>query len=119
MHYRVYFISKQKWLVILINIHSTIALVGKSYFLSDIFFIYISNVMPFPDSPPHPPKAPYHIFPPPANQPTHSSFPVLEFPYTGALSLLRMLTANHWTEHRSPMGELEKGPNELKELASP
>ena len=34
-----------------------------------------------------PPKTPYLIPSPPAHQPTHSWFPVLAFPYTGALSL--------------------------------
>jgi hypothetical protein len=30
-----------------------------------------------------------------------------------------MLTANHWTEHRVPKEELEKGLKELKEFADP
>jgi hypothetical protein len=29
-----------------------------------------------------------------------------------------MLSDNHWTEHRSPIEELEKGPKELKEFAT-
>jgi hypothetical protein len=29
-----------------------------------------------------------------------------------------MLEANHWTEHRVPMEELEKGLKELKEFAT-
>jgi hypothetical protein len=36
------------------------------------------------------PKAPYPIPPPPNHQPTHSCFPVLAFPYTGASSLHRI-----------------------------
>jgi hypothetical protein len=39
------------------------------HFLLDIFFIYISNVNPFPS---FPPKLPYSLPPPPAHQPTHS-----------------------------------------------
>jgi hypothetical protein len=30
-----------------------------------------------------------------------------------------MLSANHWTEYKVPMKEIEKGPKELKELAAP
>ena len=39
-----------------------------------------------------PPKTPYSItsFPLRTNTPTHSHFPVLAFPYTGALSLHRI-----------------------------
>jgi hypothetical protein len=48
-------------------------------FLLDIFFIYISNVIPFPGLPSENP-----LF-----SPIHSHFPVLAFPYTGAWSLLR------------------------------
>ena len=36
-----------------------------------------------------PSKTTHPILPPPAHQPTHSCFPVLVFPYTGALSLHR------------------------------
>ena len=36
-----------------------------------------------------PPKPLYRIPPPPAHKLTHSPFPVLAFPYSGALSLLR------------------------------
>jgi hypothetical protein len=51
-----------------------------SIFLLDIFFIYISNVIPF---------AGFFsentlYLPPPAPQPTHSCFLALAFPYTGA-----------------------------------
>jgi hypothetical protein len=48
-------------------------------FLVDIF-TYISNVIPFPGFPSESPLSPP---PPPAHQPTHSCFLVLEFPYTG------------------------------------
>jgi hypothetical protein len=50
-------------------------------FLLDIFFYYISNVIPFPG---FLSKNPYPNSPPPAHQPTHSRFLVLAFPYTGA-----------------------------------
>jgi hypothetical protein len=30
-----------------------------------------------------------------------------------------MLAANHWTEHGSPMEELEKGQKEMKGFATP
>jgi hypothetical protein len=55
------------------------------YFLG-IFFIYISNVIPCPG---FPSETSYPIPFLPAHQPTHSHFPVLAFPYTGALSLFR------------------------------
>jgi hypothetical protein len=57
--------------------------IGSKIFLLDIFFIYISNVMPFPGLPPKAPF-PYPLPPPPAPQPTHSHFLALAFPYTGA-----------------------------------
>jgi hypothetical protein len=44
-----------------------------------IFFIYISNAMPFPG---FPPRTPYSLPLPPIHQPTH--FLALVFPYTGA-----------------------------------
>jgi hypothetical protein len=56
-------------------------------FLLDIFFIYISNVIPFPGSLP---EASYPIPSPPASMkvsshpPTHFCLPALAFPYTGA-----------------------------------
>jgi hypothetical protein len=50
-------------------------------FLLDIFFIYISNVIPFPGLPP---KNPYSFPPPPAQQPYLSHFLALTVPYTGA-----------------------------------
>jgi hypothetical protein len=60
----------------------------------DIFFIYISNVIPFPC---FPFEAPYPIISPPVHQPTHSAFSVLAFPYTGALSLHRTKGLSfHW-----------------------
>jgi hypothetical protein len=57
----------------------------------DIFFIYISNVFPFPGLPfgsplSHPPSpCLYNGVPPP----THSHPPAVVFPYTGALNTLR------------------------------
>ena len=51
------------------------------YFLLDIFFMYISNVIPFSS---FPSEIPYPLSSPPAHQPTHSCFLALEFPYTGA-----------------------------------
>ena len=66
--------------------------VPSLFLLSDIFYIYISNVIPFPD---YPSKNP--LSPPPAHQPTYSYFLVLAFPYTGALSLLRTKgLSSHW-----------------------
>jgi hypothetical protein len=50
-------------------------------FLLDIFFIYISNVIPFPS---YPSKHPLSSPPPPAPQPTHSHFLAQVFPYTVA-----------------------------------
>jgi hypothetical protein len=57
-------------------------------FLSDIFFIYISNVIAFlsflsniPLLPPHPRTVP---------QPTHSCFLALALPYTGAYNLCKI-----------------------------
>jgi hypothetical protein len=50
------------------------------FYLLDIFFIYISNAIPFPsflsENPLYPPC--------PAPQPTHSCFLALAFTYTGA-----------------------------------
>jgi hypothetical protein len=57
---------------------------GFELFLVDIFFIYISNVIPFPG---FPSENPYPISPSSVPQPTHSCFPVLAFPYNMALSL--------------------------------
>ena len=67
---------------------------GKIFTTFIIFFIYFSNVIPFPCftlrktlSPP----------PPPAYQPTYSHFPVLAFLYTGASSLHRTKCLSpHW-----------------------
>jgi hypothetical protein len=53
------------------------------YFLLDIFFIYISNVIPFPGFPSKN-HFPYPFPLTPAHQPTHSCFLALAFPYTGA-----------------------------------
>ena len=49
--------------------------------LLDIFFIYISNVIPFPS---FPSENPLSSPSPPAPQPTYSYFLALAFPYTGA-----------------------------------
>jgi hypothetical protein len=49
--------------------------------LLDIFFIYISNVIPFPVFPSENPLSPP---PPPTHQPSHSCFLALAFPYIGA-----------------------------------
>jgi hypothetical protein len=59
---------------------------GQSYegiflLLLDIFFIYISNVIPFPG---FPSEIPYPLPSPPAHQPTYTCFLALAFPYTGA-----------------------------------
>ena len=51
-------------------------------FLLDIFFIYISNVIPFPSFPSK--KIPYPPPPSPYPQPIHSHFLAQAFPYTGA-----------------------------------
>jgi hypothetical protein len=47
----------------------------------DIFFIYISNAVPFPSFPSENPLSSPHA---PAPQPTYSCFLALEFPYIGA-----------------------------------
>jgi hypothetical protein len=59
----------------------------------DIFFIYISNVIPFPDPPPQETHYPIplslasmKVYPHP---PTHSCLPAFEFPYTGKSRLHR------------------------------
>jgi hypothetical protein len=49
--------------------------------LLDIFFIYISNIAPFPGLPS---KNSHSFLPPPSHQATHSCFLALTFPYTGA-----------------------------------
>jgi hypothetical protein len=58
----------------------------NNIFLLNIFFVYISNIIPFPGFPLENP-----IFPPPSpsHQPIHSYFLALAFPYTGAFSLHR------------------------------
>jgi hypothetical protein len=50
------------------------------FFLLDIFFVYISNVISVLFSTP---KIPYPLPPPPVPQPTHSCFLCLAFLYTG------------------------------------
>jgi hypothetical protein len=49
--------------------------------LLNIFFIYISNVIPLP---PFPFENPLSPLPTPAHQLTHFQFLALAFPYTGA-----------------------------------
>ena len=70
------------------------------YFKLDIFFIFISNVIPFPS---FLVESPYPIPPLPTSMrvflysPTHSCLPDLAFPYTGALSLHRTKGFSfHW-----------------------
>ena len=54
------------------------------FVLLGVFFIYISNVIPFTS---FPSENPLSLLPSSAHQPTHSCFLALAFPYTGALSL--------------------------------
>jgi hypothetical protein len=56
----------------------------KVFFLLDMFFIYISNVIHFPGFPSENPLTLYPLPLPPAHQPTHFRFLALAFPYTGA-----------------------------------
>jgi hypothetical protein len=65
-----------------------------------MFFIYISNVNPFPS---FPSENPLQSPPLPAHQPTHICFPILAVPYTGALSLHR--TKGH-SSHDVQQGHL-------------
>ena len=69
-----------------------------------ILFIYISNVTPFPE---FPSRNPYPILPPPVSMRvlkhpyTHSHFPSLAFPYTGAWRLPRTKDlSSHWCPTR-------------------
>jgi hypothetical protein len=68
------------------------------FFLLGIFFIYISNVIPFSS---FPSETPYPIPPPAVHQPTRFYFPVLLFPYTAALFII----ARCWKESRCPSTE--------------
>jgi hypothetical protein len=62
--------------------------------LLDIFFIYISNVNPFPGLPS---ENPYPIHSTSAHQPTHFCFSVLVFPYTGTSNALKPKgLSSHW-----------------------
>jgi hypothetical protein len=72
----------------------------RTFLLVDIFFIYISNVIPFPG---FPSKNPYFTLPSLAsmkmcpNTPTYSLLPTIEFLYTGASSLHRTKGLfSHW-----------------------
>ena len=61
------------------------------FFLLDILFIYISNIIPFlsfPSGNPLFPLSSPHVYEG-AHSRTHSRLPALEFPYTGASSLHR------------------------------
>jgi hypothetical protein len=61
-------------------------------FLLDIFFIYISNVIPLSSFPSENP-----LSLPPAHQTTHSCFLALWVPYTGAYYLIRTKgLSSHW-----------------------
>jgi hypothetical protein len=66
------------------------------YFLLDIFFIYILNVIPFPGFP-----SQKNLSLPPTYQLTHSQFLVLAFPYIGSSSLHRNKgLSSHWWSTR-------------------
>jgi hypothetical protein len=66
-----------------------------------IFFIYVSNVIPFTLETPYlilPTLASMRMLP---NPPTHSCLPALTFPYTGASSLHRTKgLSSHWCPKR-------------------
>jgi hypothetical protein len=64
-----------------LTLTTNIALIFFFFFL-DIFFIYISNVIPFPSFLFE--KFPILSPPSPAPQPIHSQFLDVAFPYTGA-----------------------------------
>jgi hypothetical protein len=55
-------------------------------FLLDIFFIYISNVIPFPT---FPTEKPLSLLTSSSHQSAHSLFMALTVPYTGAYNLPR------------------------------
>jgi hypothetical protein len=72
-------------------------------FLLDIFFIYISNVIPFPGFPSENPLS--HLPPHIAfmrvlrHPPTHSHLTALKFPYTGTSNLHRTkCLSSHWCQ---------------------
>ena len=79
-------------------------------FLLDIFFIYISKVIPFPG---FSSETPYPIPHTPASMtvlphpPVHSCFPILAFPYTGTSSLQR---ANGPSSHWCPLLHMQLEP---------
>jgi hypothetical protein len=63
---------------------SSFSFLNFNIVLLDIFFIYISNVIPFPGLPSENPLlSPLPL----AHQPTHSHFLALAFPYTGTYNL--------------------------------
>jgi hypothetical protein len=67
-------------------------------FLLDIFFIYISNVIPIPS---FSSENTLSLRPPPAQQPTHSLFLALAVPYTGTYYLHRTKDlSSHWWQTR-------------------
>ena len=68
-----------KWLHSWLLQHKVWSCFCRVYFFKlDIFFIYISNVIPFPG---FPSKNLLSSPPPPTHQPSHSCFLVLAFPY--------------------------------------
>ena len=58
----------------------------QTNFLLDIFFIYISNAIPFPS---FLSKIPYTLSLPPAPQPTHSQLPGPGIPLTVAYNICK------------------------------
>jgi hypothetical protein len=103
----------------MISTSKTLKIVTKAFlkynFLLDIFFIYISNVIPFPGPTPlEPPILP----PPPASMrvfPHSSTHPLLpphpRIPYTRATSLHRTKTLfSHWCLRRPSSATYAVGP---------
>jgi hypothetical protein len=91
---------------VLVKVHMWYLLQSLStlYFLLDIFFIYLSNVIPFPG---FPSETPYAMLPLPASMrvllhlPTQSCLSALAFPYTGVSSLRRTKgVSSHWCQTR-------------------
>jgi hypothetical protein len=76
-----------------------------------VYFYYIFSLFTFQMAfLVSPPKTPYHIHPPLAHQPTHSHFPILAFPYTGASTLYRIKSlSSHWCSKRPPSATYAAG----------